>query len=254
MRDAPQWLIDLLGPSAADALQLIPEALQAAHQRASNTQEVSGLRQQYAYGSTSWIVVCEELVAALGSLPGARRFRPKGATYELVVLNGTAICPCRVSRNGERLERAQLKATRVRRALSSLHQRTTADVTLDLAAIDYDEDQLFDPAVVIPKGSASRVVFVPFDVDPKIGLLAAGIGEGLMRPDGSVTWSEFHELRLDQYRAGPQPLPATDEMRFDNASMPEPPLSPRAQPVENPEAQDTESGTPGRSVENGTDD
>jgi hypothetical protein len=80
------------------------------------------------------------------------------------------------------------------------------------------------------------------------------VGEGLVLRDGAVDWTAFHQIALDLHRAGPQPVPADEEPRFDNGALPEPPMHRRARPVQNPEAHDTDSDTAERSVDNGTDD
>lgn len=253
MRDVPQWLLDLFGPSVADVLQLIPEAVMAGHERARNTQQASGLRQLNPYGNTSWLVIFEEFVLALGALPNAGLMRPKGAPYELVVVNGTVICPCRVKRTTGRLADARLKPTRVRRALSALDRYTEPGQTLDLSKLEYDADELFDPSFIIPKDTAAGVLFVPYDVDADTGLVAVGIGQGVLLDDGAVDWFAFEELDLGTRRAVPRAVPSGQESTFASGSLPEPLLRPRAQPVENPEADDV-ADTARRIPETGTDD
>lgn len=254
MRDVPQWLLDKFGSSTADVLQLTQEAVVAGHERARNAQEASGLRQLNPYGNTSWLVVFEEFVLALGNLPGASVLRPKGASYELVVVNGTALCPVRVKRTTGRLEDARLKPNRVRRALSALNQNVGEDQTIDLSILGYDEDALFDPALIIPRGTVGGVLFVPYDVDADAGVAALGIGQGTLLPDGAVSWADFEEIDLNTRHAGPRPVATGPERRFDSGSVPEPSLHPRLRSVRNPEEADRASDIKRRIADDGTDD
>jgi hypothetical protein len=254
MHDTPTWLFDLFGQAAAGVLQLLPEAVAAGHERARDAQEASGLRQLNPYGNTSWLVVFEEFVLTLGTLPGAHLMRPKGASYELVVLNGTAVCPVRVKRTTGRLEDARLKPNRIRRALSALNQLGEENQTLDLAAIGYDEDDLFDPAFIIPRDTAAGVVFVPYDVDADTGVGAVGIGQGTVLLDGAVDWVHFEELDLDTQHSAPRPVRSGVEPRFDSGAMPEPILQPRLRPVRNPEEDDRVSDIKRGIADDGTDD
>lgn len=253
MSDYPLWLDDLLGSTASVVLTQLPECVAAGHERARDAQDASRLRQRNPYGGTSWLAVYDEFASTLGRITGARVFKPKNASYELVVINGTLIYPCRVLVAGGRLEEGTLRPTRLRRAISAVNQQETANSMLDFAGLALEDGELLDPTIAIPSSVASRVLLVPYESSPEAGLLAIGIGEGTVLLEGTIDWSRFHQLPLDLHSAGPQPVRDV-EPRFDSGVLPEPPLTPRQREIENPEAHDEVDQDPLRAVENDTDD
>ena len=146
-----------------------------------------------------------------------------------------------------------MKVTPLRRAITSLGQRSEVQHALDFTQLmsDGDEDWL-DPELTSPQGIARRVLMLPFISNSDAGLLAAGVGEGTLLHDGHIDWEHFHQLDLDLYRAAPQAVvEEAFEPRFDNGSLPEPPLARRAHEIDNPEESDEQ---PLAEADSGTND
>ncbi|MCU1530102.1 MAG: hypothetical protein JWP75_3865 [Frondihabitans sp.] len=253
MTDYPQWLDELLGSAAPEVLSQLADCVAAGHERARDAQDASRLRQRNPYGGTSWLAVYDEFASTLVQIAGARLFKPKNASYELVVINGTLIYPCRVLVAGGRLEEGTLKPTRLRRAISAVNQQGVGASMLDFADLALEDGELLDPTIAIPSSVASRVLLVPYESSPEAGLLAIGVGEGTVLFEGTIGWSRFHQLPLNLHSAGPQPVREV-EPRFDSGALPEPPLMPRQREVENPEAHDEVDQNPLRAVENDIDE
>lgn len=243
MSDYPQWLRDLLGTATTDVLDQVAECAAAGHERARDAQDASRLRQRNPYGSTLWLSVYDEFASTLGRVAGATLFKPRNASYELVVINCTLIYPCRLLAADGRLEDGRLRPTRLRRAISALNQQSAADSTLDFTGLALEHGELLDPAIAIPPSVASRVLLVPYESSPEVGLLAVGVGEGKFLLDGSVEWFHFHKLSLGLHIAGPQ-LVTDVAPRFDSGVPPEPSLMPRKREVDNPEAYDEGDRSP----------
>jgi hypothetical protein len=252
----PQWLLDLLGPSTDDIVDLFPECIRAGHERARDAQDASRLRQKNPYGGTSWLSVYDEFVIQLGSLPGASLYKPANASFQLVVLHETLIYPSRVTvAAGGQLKYGRMKPTRLRRAISALPALVAAQAPFDFSLLSDNDQQWVEPDLFIPQSVAKQVLLVPYASNADAGLVAAAVGEGNLLLDGYVDWVNFHSLELGLHHAAPQAvIPEAEAPRFDNGVLPQPSLSPRRSAVQNPEAADALNEEPASRVDDGKDE
>jgi len=235
----PKWLYEYLGESASEIVGLFGESISGAHERASDAQEVSGLRQRNPYGNTLWLAVHDELFQRVGRVAGASTYRPRRAPYSLTSVNRTLIYPLR---HGSDLsvpfEAARFKVTPLRRDLLNLPHHSASQQAFDFASIS-DDDIWSEPAITPATARAERVLLVLYVSNPEAGLLALALGDGAFLTDGTIAWAHLDVIDLGTYKAGPQAVVTGSELRrFDSGQAPEPSLAPRVAKVENPEEVD----------------
>lgn len=258
MNAFPTWLHDYLGESAADAVALFAECISGAHDRASDAQDASGLRQRNPYGNTLWLAVHDEFVQQVGQVPGASVHRPRRAPYSLTSLNRTLIYPVR---HGSDLtvpfEAARFKVTPLRRELLNIPHHSSSQQAFDFAAISEDE-AWSNPALRTSTLNVERVLLVLYVSNPEAGLVALAVGDGTFLADGTIAWAHLDVIDIGTYKAGPQAVTSEAGLRrFDSGEAPEPPMAPRAEAVPNPEEVDEDArrgGDPAAEAQNGRDD
>lgn len=234
MATHPDWLTELLGPRTVDVVARIPDGLRTANERAKDAQTASRLRQLNPYGNSLWLAVHEEMVAAAAASGEFAVYRPEGASYDIPVVNDTAIYAYRQdSRVKESLDSAAMEPRRIRDALVALSNRMPRAQVLEFGA--GEEEGWGTSAPVWPR----RALLVPFVANADSGVLGAGLGQGRLRADGFVEWVHFVPLDLDLYRAAPQRLREVDaEPRFDTGMIPVPSMSPRRRKAISPVDED----------------
>ncbi|MFI0453700.1 hypothetical protein [Actinomadura sp. 6N118] len=227
----------------------VPQALQAAHQRALEAHLGLGVKTNEAYGLI-WLAQHEELVARLRYLERARVFKPKGARYELVIIGNVVVYPWRYG-DGTRvpLEYARMRLSDVRRALLALAE-TEAPEQLALESAEVPDDELNTDraqarADLRELAASVRVVFVAYASNPRAGILNIEWGDPARADDdGHLTWTYHEALPVAaEPEAGDAPgdaggMPAipprpvgpaggagSASRRFDDAPLLEPDLS-----------------------------
>ena len=274
---ASAWARERFGDAAEPLRELVPQALQAAHQRAVNSQDGLATATNEPYGLI-WIVQHLELVAHLKGLEGARVFKPKGARYELVMVGNVVLYPWRYS-DGTNvpLRHARFKnLSGVRRSLLALAE-TAEDapeqMTLETASVP-DEQLEAERAQALEDlrelTAQVRVVFVAYASNPYGGILDIKWGDAtLADEDGHLDWSYDEPLPLASGPAageapgaaatgpagparpsGPAGGAAPAAARFDSAPMDDIDLSLRPPLSEVDSEQQQDTGT----TETGTDE
>lgn len=246
----------MLGTAMTDVVELIPGAIQRAHERSRNAQDASGLRQLNPYGNTLWLAVHDELAVAIGALPGCSTFQPEGASYSIPVVGETAIYAYRQGSkfNGD-LENAVLEPKAVRDSLISLSHRVSVDQTLDFDSLMGQDESWVTPELRVSRVSPRRTLLAPFICNAEAGLVAAGLGEGRLLFGGTIEWAEYVDLDLDLYRSAPRAVvDVLEEPRFDNGTIPVPDMLPRVQRIETPDEETEKIRDRSNEADNGTDE
>ncbi|MGC4959706.1 hypothetical protein ACLQ2P_41470 [Actinomadura citrea] len=267
------WARERFGDAAGPLRELVPQALQAAHQRAVNSQDGLATATHEPYGLI-WIVQHLELVAHLKDLEEVRVFKPNGARYELVMVGNVVLYPWRYS-DGTKvpLRHARLKnLSGVRRSLLALAgaaEDAPEQMTLETASVS-DEQLEAERAQALQDlrelTAQVRVVFVAYASNPYGGILDIKWGDAtLADEDGHLDWSYDEPLPLASgpvaaqapggAAAGPAPArpgggAARAAARFDSAPMDDINLSPRTPMTEVDSGQKQDTGT----TETGTDE
>lgn len=246
------WARERFGDAAEDLLREIPAALLAAHRRAYDSYVGLGVQTKEAYGLI-WKVQHEELVARLRGLEGARVFKPRGARYELVMIDNVVLYPWRYADgNLTPLEYAQMKLSDIRRTLLSLTDDTEADeqLPLDSAAtpdeeLEAEREQAREETRQLLAGL--RVVLIAYASNPHSGILSTEWGDPAGADEnGRVNWLHHESLPVlageeggqqggGEVGGSPAPIrpvaPAGGNgsagRRFDDAPMAEPLLAPK---------------------------
>ena len=239
MRETPSWFGQLLGPAAQVVLSALAPSMDSAHGRASDAQQIGRLKQRTTYGATLWLAVYEELLERMQRAGHIERYRPKGAMYDLSVVNGVLLFPFEVDAEKTQDLREALVESELRRSVIDLSSRRQKQ-----QQVAFELDGL--PPVVgareaLTDAEIEQVLLIPYQCDYGTGLtkVAVGLGELRLGVAHSIDWSEFDLLSLDVLRAGPQLLELPeDEPSFTSPALPELPLMGRPRPVENPEAVD----------------
>lgn len=256
MYQYPGWIIDMLGGAPQNIIDLIPVGIQNAHERGRSAQDASRLRQLNPYGNTLWLAVHDELATSIGALPGCSTFKPEGASYSIPVVGETAIYAYRQGSTltGD-LQSAALEPKAVRDALVALSNRITAEDTLDFDSLTVGDASWATPELRASRTAPRRTLLVPFIDNAEAGLIAAGLGEGRLRSEGTIEWTHFVDLDLDLYRSAPRAVvePA-EEHRFDNAAIPVPDMMPRRQRTDIPDEEGERVRERSNEAENGTDE
>lgn len=239
MRETPTWLADMLGPAADTVLSALAPSMDSAHGRASDAQQAGGLKKLTTYGATLWLAVYEELLERMQRAGYSDFHHPKGALYDLSVVDGVLLFPFEVDAEKTQDLREAVMESELRQAVMDLSDR---DWKLRQAAFELDE---LPPATgareALTAAEIKQVLLIPYQCDHGTGLTKVAVGLGELRPGAahSIDWSEFDLLSLDVLRAGPQLLELPeDEPSFTSPALPELPLMGRPRPVENPEAVD----------------
>lgn len=256
MHQYPNWLVDMLGEATQNIIGLIPVGIQNAHERGRSAQDASRLRQLNPYGNTLWLAVHDELATSIGALPGCSTFKPEGASYSVPVVGDTAVYAYRQgSKLKGSLQDAALEPKAVRDALVALSSRMTVEDTLDFESLVTEDASWATPDLRASRSAPRRTLLVPFIDNADAGLLAAGLGEGRLRSDGTIEWGHFVDLDLDLFRAAPRAIvEPTEERRFDNAEIPVPDMAPRQQRIDTPDEASERILERSDETENGTDE
>jgi hypothetical protein len=237
-----EWSVGRFGErSAAQLCDLVPRALAVAVNRQVYTHHASGLASLYAYGG-AWPVVYEELVNHVGGLDGVRVVRPKGKSFQLVVVNGSLVVPFRYANDLTTPLTDQRTAQRLNRTCQEL-------LTAFGPEPSHEQGELFpvhateSNDAILGDITPGAIVMATFAANAQAGLLAVGWGEAALQADGGLSWKYHEMLPLPKDIASPTihieplPLPGTrwpaghdqgsDTRRFDDAPLPAPSLSPR---------------------------
>ncbi len=132
------------------------------------------------------------MVTKLSAIPGARRFHPPKAPYNLMVVNNRLFLPFRHADTVSKpISKAKLK-TKVAKELSAI--LTAAAPAADLFSfLGSDAGALEAPVLNRPEllhlDPQTKVIYVPFVSHAHSGLIKAWWGEANVRPDGSLIWS-----------------------------------------------------------------
>jgi hypothetical protein len=239
------WACARFGTTAAALLDTIPAALRRAHRRALASHVEMGFSTNEAYGLI-WKALHEELVSAIGDHPGVRRTKPKGASYELVVIgeHNVILYPWRYGDDAHaRVEDKRMRLSEVRNNLLALNPETPEpQLTLEHAELsDDDLTSLFEEEQRDSQSmaSAARVVMLAYTSNPDAGLLRLFWGDAEKADDdGYLRWTHLEEIPLraaddgtDTGSIGARPLtpvgPDTTAGRFDQAPLEEPLLGVR---------------------------
>jgi len=257
MVSTPSWLRQLLGTDAEDIIEAVFSCIDSAHRDASDAQDAGRLRKRTTYGATFWLSVYDQLIDRFDGMPGATRFHPRGAPYDLVVLNGVLLYPIKV---GDSLKRAirdgRVTDQRIRKGILEMARRYSLNHGFDLAGLVDDEGTEWEELPpIIPEGQVTEILLVPYISNAEAGVLAAGLGQGSLQTPKSITWEHYVDVDLDLYRATPQHVDVdTDDNRFDSAPLPNPTFGIRPVAVDNPEEVDEGTARGAEEEDNGTGD
>jgi hypothetical protein len=195
-------IVTWFGDNADAVVRGVPRALARAHAFAADAQAHSGTDKQDPYGHTLKNTQHEQLVAALGVLPGAELFQPKGASYKLVRFPAqrTLVYPWRYAKSlSEPREEARMRVSEFRSDLLGGGVRDRSQLVLDQAHLSDEElaEQLEDDeALMRAVQDLSQVVLVPY-VSNERGLLAVGLGAAkLLNGRGDLDWEHYEPLAL----------------------------------------------------------
>lgn len=199
---ASRWARQRFGDVADDLAREVPAAIAQAHGYAVAAQVAGNTRKQDPYGHTLKNTQHECLVAAVGDLPGAAVFRPKGVSFELVRFpaRDVVLYPWRyATSHAQPRETARMDASGFRRGLLA-GDAPTRQLTLDEHAQLSEEEldrQLAEEADVLEQlRSWARVVTIGYASNVH-ALLAVGWGDAeLVDDQGTVEWRHWEDLPL----------------------------------------------------------
>lgn len=201
-----QWAVQQFGPHAETVVACVVDGLrryQRAARRVQLTAESEGRSTRRPYGAMwdgSYTHVADQLSQA--ELPGYRSYRPRGASYELAVVNDRVIIPFR-------------HATTLRRPISQARIETNIPVAearrwgieppptlFDLPEPDAARPSAAGAARAAHEDGTVRVVYVGYVANAESDdILAAWWGEpDSVDDEGNLAWS-------------PEPLPLGDDAR-----------------------------------------
>ncbi|SCL21233.1 hypothetical protein GA0070616_2243 [Micromonospora nigra] len=227
---ASHWAQQNFGPQATDVQHRLVDALVQSQGRAVLIQQMSGLDTKQPYGGM-WPKVHQEVELQLSKVPGAQRFRPPRACYNLMVVNGRLLLPFR---HADSLSVPASKArltTKVARELSAM--LAAAAPAADLFSLFSPEDLSETPVLKRPEliylAPQTKVIYVPYVSHAHSGLLKAWWGEAMMEADGTLAWRQDPEelpvshALLSFRRSGPINVPVSQPAatpRFNEGDLP----------------------------------
>lgn len=229
------------GDSEAVATALVA-AGRAAHARSLDAKEGSQLASDHAYGSTFWLALPQEVVSRLMAvLEGAIPYPPRGAQYELLAWEGTAILPVKVMEPGRRDHRPRVRVSGLRVRLTRINVPTAPEPTLfdDLDEPGLDDGdvaarQVAEAARSAMGNLADKMVVVAYLCSPSRGLQFVRVGIATLDPEGHINFSDSEDLSLarpssesdrptevagDAFDAGPRPKPLLRALGEDLAAV-----------------------------------
>ncbi|MFG1762248.1 hypothetical protein ACGFIH_02880 [Micromonospora parva] len=195
------WATQHFGDEAREIRQLVADALAQSQSRAVMIQHMSGLPGKQPFGGM-WPKTHQEMENKLRAIPGARRFHPPKAPYNLMVVNNRLLLPFRHADTiSKPLTKAKLK-TKVAKELSAVLAAAAPAADL-FSFLGSDAGALEAPALNRPEllhlDPQTKVIYVPFVSHAHSGLIKAWWGEAGMRPDGTLIWGpELEELPAGQ--------------------------------------------------------
>jgi hypothetical protein len=221
----------------------VPAVLRDRHERMVAAQEVAPIRKKLVYGGI-YQAVHEGFVDEFQSLPNADVFRPKGAPYELVAIEGHVLFPWRYAHDATtEIDDTPLgrPASPTRRAIVNGIQRPEMlDLGLSLpsppAASAEELDQLSALRAAFREISDDwPVVLIPYASNAS-ALLRAFWGDAILSGDDRLTWGFREEIDLTApvQPSGRRRLEALPDERpaFDSGPLSAPALKPRVESAE----------------------
>lgn len=88
------WSLERFGADGGRLREGLPRVLWACHTGMAAAQQVAPVENNGVYGNM-WLSVHQGIVGEFEGLSAAQKYRPHGASYEILVVNGTAIFPLR---------------------------------------------------------------------------------------------------------------------------------------------------------------
>ncbi|WP_156119300.1 hypothetical protein [Modestobacter caceresii] len=237
------WAQARFGSSWREVCAGVPAVLRDRHRGMVEAQEAAPLRKKLVYGSI-YQAVHEGLVEELRGLPNADVFRPKGASYELVAIEGHVLFPWRFTHDATtELDDTPLgrPASPTRRAIvNGIRRPEMLDLGLelpepeDLAGPELQEVACLRQAFA-EVADEQPVVLIPYASNAS-ALLRAYWGDATLGADDRLVWG-FREL-IDLTgptdpvgRRRPEAVP-DERPSFDSAPLSAPVLKPRVRPAE----------------------
>jgi hypothetical protein len=235
-----RWAVSLFGRESSTALtHRLPAAMQAAVGRQMDAQQISRVKTLHPFGG-AWPARYEELASHLQDVPGVDIVRPAGRAFEIVLVNNVVLIPFEYAKD----LRTNLNDRKVMRKLNRMTlelleqygpEPTHQQPSIDGLPVDAFAEANSERPDLLRGLSPDGVVVVYYAADHRLGLLRIGWGELVLNPNRTPVWKRTQDLTIPA--ATPIPginltpaLSIRDNhrvVRFDEAPMPSPAISPR---------------------------
>ncbi|WP_036968895.1 hypothetical protein [Promicromonospora kroppenstedtii] len=226
--EASRWMVERFGEHAHQVRVALAEAARASQEYALDAKAGSKLESNEAYGAL-WRILGHQVATHMNFLPGHEQVHPKDSRFPLIVFRGTLVFPVRYSSSPHGGDKIRIDVSEYRARVYALNGREPEAVQGHL-----DLGQEFDAGRVRVVrdgsfGSAERVMTVACAVSARGGLQHVYYGEAAPDTLGYLDWTHLEELPqslLDNSITG---LALVSDPgvggRFDQAPLPESPIS-----------------------------
>lgn len=243
---ASRWAIEQFGTQAAEVIRRVVGSLTEAHRRGLAAQAEARLKTKHPYGGT-WTAKYELLVEALKDLPGAEVFRPRGASFELIKLNGHVLIPFRHATTLDQ----PIKAARITNKIPLRVADTFEPLPLQPTLFDEesDEEHAAVADAVADIDPSTPIVYIAFVCNVDSDRLL-GVWWGLAPhrdDDGRLNWNP-EQLPAEAITARPGKPVVTPSGRetsgpsFDQGELPPVIFTPREVPTDAPPSEPEPQG------------
>lgn len=250
-----EWATERFGEAAPVIRRAVGNALVEAYQTSLDSQHAARLPNKYPLGG-NWPAPFVRLVEALRDMPGARVFRPRGSTVDLVSVQGNVFFPFRHATDlNTPIHSARLKKKQAGEVFAGFKRWLRGDSTLFDELDPSDELPNWVRALIEDARREPRLILLPFVGNPDAKrLLAAWWGEAERLEGGYLRWIEgrLEPLPLNAppprgsdeggQPVRPVPLPRQSgpgavPSRFDAGDLPQIDFPTRPRPTANPSSE-----------------
>lgn len=230
------WAAEQFGDLAETVVRAVVESLEEAHEAGLRTQGASSARHNRPYGSM-WPERYDVLVSKLRGERGVEILHPRGASYDLPVINGRVLFPFRHSDN---LAKRPITQARIANPIpQQLATRLNVPTPRPPETL-FDEPDEDDQVVAAPPAPPNlQIVYIAYVCNPQTQqVLHAWWGIPKAQDEqGHLDWDP-EPLPLELLRPGvadkPSTVTGTAAQAFDSGEPPTPNLQPRPRIVDNP--------------------
>lgn len=208
------WLARRYGSRAIEVERRVVRTLNHAHTRALDAHEAGRLKVNHAYGAVMSRAVNDEIPSAFGDFADRIDILGNGVQSPVISTDGLVFIRSTPLRNGM-WPRLSAKASAFRQRIIGESSSSSHQLALSFAPAG-DED-----SVGLLEADVRRII-VAYVAYPKIGVSTVVIGEGVLREDGTLRFSDAQRVSLASDE-GSTPLGTTGRS-FADAPIPAPAL------------------------------